>query len=96
MNGHPFGPFLLYARRECPSNVPYRFKSLLRRRLRISRRECVADHIDFRYAVCIADFHTGDVAVADQLIGQMTADAQHRLNLRHIYNVGVVREHHLV
>ncbi len=21
---------------------------------------------DFRYAVCVADFHTGDVAVADQ------------------------------
>ena len=31
MNGHPFGPFLLYARRECPSNVPYKFKSRLRR-----------------------------------------------------------------
>ena len=56
----------------------------------------VIDHIDFGDFVGVSQPDAADFALPQQVIGSVTADAQHGLQILNRYNVGVLRKHELV
>ena len=56
----------------------------------------IIDHIDFWDFVGVSQPDAADLALPQQVIGRMAADAQHGLQILDRYNVGVLCEHELV
>ena len=56
----------------------------------------VIDYIDFGDFVGVSQPDAADLALSQQVIGRMAADAQHVLQILDRYNVRVLRKHELV
>ena len=56
----------------------------------------IIDHIDFGDFVSVCQPDAADFALPQQVIGRMTADAQHGLQILDRYNVRVLRKHYLL
>lgn len=73
-------------------------RSLLRAHALLTARtfQNVIDYIDFGDFVSVCQPDAADLALSQQVIGRMAADAQHGLQILDRYNVGVLRKHELV
>lgn len=58
--------------------------------------EKIADNAGFGYPECVADLDGGNVSVADEVIGKLSADTQHSCQLLDIDDVRIIGKHHLV
>ena len=56
----------------------------------------IVNDIDFGDFVGVSQPDAADLALSQQVIGRMSADAQHGLQILDRYNVGVLRKHELV